>query len=259
MQKRMKRGGFTLVELLVVIGIIAVLIAMLLPVLGKAQEAARATKCMSNLRQIGIANVLYANTYNDFVPAGVTSYTLAGEPGDWTGLITPLMNTTKMKSYDFAAMLRCPSNLLAATAATNPQAYSYATTTALSGNLMRRDLGPVPMKLAKIKNPTATIIVFETGVPTSTGGGGSTYDQVGNKIGFNWHTQAANYLMCDGSVQRIRDPFYSTQIATRSASVDGSKDTYDYWFRGTNSPSGFSSNPKYRRLWTAGSTFSATR
>jgi len=115
------------------------------------------------------------------------------------------------------------------------------------------------MKLAKIKNATATIIVFETCTPTSNGGGGSTYDQVGNKNGYNWHTRGANYLMCDGSVQRIADSFYSTDTASRSASVDGSTETFNYWFRGTNNPNAFSTNTKYRRLWTSGTTFSVTR
>src|SRR2546426_455962 len=65
-----RRGGFTLVELLVVIGIIAVLISILLPTLSKARESAKRTQCLSNLRQIGIYLNIYANTYRQQVPLG---------------------------------------------------------------------------------------------------------------------------------------------------------------------------------------------
>ena len=67
---RRQSKGFTLVELLVVIGIIAVLISLLLPTLGRAREAANRTNCLSNLRQLHLAMVEYSWKFKDRVPLG---------------------------------------------------------------------------------------------------------------------------------------------------------------------------------------------
>jgi prepilin-type N-terminal cleavage/methylation domain-containing protein/prepilin-type processing-associated H-X9-DG protein len=65
-----QRRGFTLTELLVVIGVIALLIGILLPTLSKARESSRKAACLANLRSLGQAQIIYANIWKDCLPNG---------------------------------------------------------------------------------------------------------------------------------------------------------------------------------------------
>jgi len=106
---RRDRNAFTLVELLVVIGIIAVLIGVLLPALSKAREQSRAVACSSNLRQWGLAFTMYADSNKGIIPIdgqdGETAATkLTGPDGRgwssgalWFNALPPMM---KLPTYD---------------------------------------------------------------------------------------------------------------------------------------------------------------
>ncbi len=103
------RTGFTLVELLVVIAIIGILIALLLPAVQSAREAARRMQCANNYKQIGIATHSYHNAIGSF-PAGIYMWdrnSCASPPGDtytnyngwgWSTFILPYMEQTQV--YD---------------------------------------------------------------------------------------------------------------------------------------------------------------
>lgn len=109
--------AFTLVELLVVIGSVAILIAMLLPALNKAREAANIVTCASNVRQIGLAAQMYANDYNDVIPNFGITNPITGAWTWWPGLLEPYVsgkpvNTNDATTPGISRVFLCPTDQL---------------------------------------------------------------------------------------------------------------------------------------------------
>src|SRR5947209_9645766 len=83
----LKRRAFTLIELLVVIAIIAILAAILFPVFAQARAKARQASCLSNLRQLGTAFMMYNQDYDETYPP--TDYDVGSTRYTWFQLIDP--------------------------------------------------------------------------------------------------------------------------------------------------------------------------
>ncbi|MGD8501676.1 MAG: type II secretion system protein, partial [Phycisphaerales bacterium] len=114
MSQGKRTKGFTLIELLVVIAIIALLLGILMPALGRAKKQAQATRCLANLKQIGLAMHLYATDYNYLVPRAEVRPGVAlfdGIDMRWPVLFMPFVGgkTVKFDHYYEVKIYDCPS------------------------------------------------------------------------------------------------------------------------------------------------------
>jgi prepilin-type N-terminal cleavage/methylation domain-containing protein/prepilin-type processing-associated H-X9-DG protein len=149
------KRGFTLIELLVVVAIIALLAAILFPVFARARENARRASCISNLKQMGLATLMYTQDYDENYP---TIWMITAQPTPvagwgtgvwyWPMLLYPYTKSTQI--------YQCPSS---PSTATVPLHSSYG-----ANNFVFRDppYDP-PLPLAAVAAPATTYMIMDSG------------------------------------------------------------------------------------------------
>lgn len=172
--------AFTLIELLVVIAIIAILAAILFPVFAQAREKARSVSCLSNMKQIGTAAMMYIQDNDEQYPYAVTIDT-AGNRVDWRIVLLPYVkagttgNITTTDSTVIGGLFSCPSaNQARRIYAAHSAIIHYPT---LANNSFWPSVG-----LPALNRPSELLLVTEGGYDTNNNGSleGMTED-------FWWH------------------------------------------------------------------------
>ncbi len=256
------RRAFTLIELLVVIAIIAILASILFPVFSRARENARRSSCQSNLKQIGVAWMMYTQDYDEkAVPSGtMVGLTIVSWHG--TGPYNPSATDTSafnssaspmwpyMKNAQFTG---CPS----LQSLSNGASYSYGPTdygynlayvggygdypqfvAAFSSN---PNATQWPASLAKIAAPTETVL-FADAISYSGSGVMQRYPWLAppssNSPGMHArHLETANVVFVDGHVKSMKLKYSSAtnEQRQRGTITRGSTMTDEYW-NGTGQP-----------------------
>jgi len=224
-QQRLPRNGhaFTLIELLVVIAIIGVLAGLLLPVLARSKSKAKQTACLSNMRQLGLAVIMYADDHDGLAPRSTH-----GAPDSTQSWI----NTLKPYVGKVDAIRICPADPRRMERATN-NASSFIINEFVAVPLLDpfgRELDEI-YKLDNLPQPVDTPIMFEisdTYAPnvysdhTHSRGWFQGWDHVladiqpdrhhGGQMNAEHTRGSANYRMGDGHVESIKATTIKEQI-----------------------------------------------
>ncbi|NSW54595.1 MAG: DUF1559 domain-containing protein [Armatimonadetes bacterium] len=169
-----RKQGFTLVEILVVIAIIAVLAAILFPVFSRVRENARKTNCLSNLNQVGVAMRAYSSDYGGYIVNWCVSHPACAATPGWPappaesvkndpadGVVTWDLSIMRYLKSD--KVLLCPSNKNPRTdVGRAARAYAIAryTQKVVAGGIWGPSLG---MMEGDFPKPTETVLLFEKG------------------------------------------------------------------------------------------------
>ncbi len=222
-----RRAAFTLVELLVVIGIVAVLIGLLLPALAVARTQARTTQCLSNLRQLGLSAQRYAAENHGLCPPAVIAF------GGWdyqmlpTGQVVP---GTLWGGTTNLAVQQCPEYVLhPQSAGTDPYTgYNYNT------SYVGHGLGEATETAAKLASfrRSERVAMFGDGqyyagtdkfmraplqeVPTGRGDAVPAAVRLAGTQGYR-HRGRTNVCYCDGHAAGVVDRF--TGVGSTAAGV----------------------------------------